>query len=138
MHWNRLALAVLVTLAFGCQTVGVSRRPGGFAEVKPTIAHEMILDSQQVVVIDLRPVEEYWGALGHIAGALTVPLQSIEKRLPELLPYRDTTILVYGDTDEESIRGARILAAAGLENVVRIKGGIRRWIGHGYPTVTVE
>ena len=138
MRRHPFVLTILVTLALGCQTVGVSRRPGGFAEVKPTIAHEMILDSQQVVVIDFRPVEEYWGALGHIAGALTVPLENIEKRLPELLPYRDTTILVYGDTDEESIRGARILAAAGLENVVRIEGGIRNWIGKGYPTVTVE
>lgn len=138
MRLKRLAFTVLVTVAVGCQTVGVSRRPGGFAEVKPTIAHEMILDSQQVVVIDFRPVEEYWGALGHIAGALPVPLENIEKRLPELLPYRDTTILVYGDTDEESIRGARILAAAGLENVVRIEGGIRNWISQGYPTVTVE
>lgn len=130
--------AILLATALGCQTIGVSRRPGGFAEVKPTIAHELILDSQQVVVIDFRPVEEYWGALGHIGGALTVPLETIDKRLPELLPYRDTTILVYGDTDEESTRGARILAAAGLENVVRIEGGIRAWISYGYPVVTVE
>lgn len=125
-------------LAAGCQTIGVSREEGGFAEIRPTIAHEMILDSQQVVVIDFRPVEEYWGALGHVAGALSVPLSTIEKRLPELIPYKDTTVLVYGDTEEESQRGARILAAAGFRSVVRIQGGMREWIDLGYPAVTAD
>lgn len=133
------SIALLAALALAaCNTIGVAREEGGFAEVKPTIAHEMILDSNQIVVIDVRPVSEYWGPLGHVAGALSVPLSGIERRLPELLPYKDTTILVYGDSDEESIRGARILVAAGLENVVRIRGGIRAWSDLGYPTVTAD
>ncbi|HVR42460.1 MAG TPA: rhodanese-like domain-containing protein [Thermoanaerobaculia bacterium] len=132
-----LLLASILTLS-SCETVGVAREEGGYAEVKPTIAHEMVLDSQQVVVFDLRPVEEYWGPLGHVAGALSVPLPAIETRLSELIPYKDTTILVYADSEEESRRGARILAAAGFENIVRIRGGIREWVDLGYPTVTPQ
>lgn len=126
---------LLALLAPGCKTVGLSYQEGGFAEVRATVAHEMILDSQQVVVLDLRPTEEYWGALGHIAGALPVPLGSIETRLPSLLPYKDTTMLVYADSEDESRTGARILVAAGFNSIVRIRGGIREWIDLGYPTV---
>jgi rhodanese-related sulfurtransferase len=134
----RAALLLAALLASGCKTVGLSYQEGGFAEVRPTVAHEMILDSNQVVVVDLRPNEEYWGPLGHIAGALAVPLGSIEKRLPELLPYKDSTILVYADSEEESRIGSRILVAAGFSSIVRIRGGIRDWIVLGYPTVRPE
>jgi rhodanese-related sulfurtransferase len=129
------ALVLLPLLADGCKTVGLSYQEGGFAEVRATVAHEMILDSYQVVVVDLRPNEEYWGPLGHLAGALSVPLGSIEKRLPELLPYKDSTILVYADSEDESRTGSRILVAAGFNSIVRIRGGIREWIDLGYPTV---
>lgn len=132
--WNRL-FAILLTATAGCGTVGVSRGEEGYAEVRPTVAHEMILDSQQVVVFDLRPVTEFEGPLGHIAGAVSVPISTIERRLPELLAYRDTTVLIYGDNEEESRRGARILVAAGFGNIVRIQGGIRNWIDLGYAAV---
>jgi rhodanese-related sulfurtransferase len=133
--WNRL-FAILLIAAAGCGTIGVSRGQEGYAEVRPTVAHEMILDSQQVVVFDLRPVTEFEGPLGRIAGAIPVPITTIERRLPDLLAYRDTTVLVYGDNEEESRRGARILVAAGFGNIVRIQGGIRNWIDLGYATVT--
>lgn len=136
MRWFPVAaLALLASLAAGCSTVGVARAEGGYAEVRPTVAHEMMLDSQQVVVFDLRPTEEYEGPLGHIAGAISVPLATIEARLPDLLPYRDTTVLVYGDNEEESRRGATMLSESGFDNIVRIQGGIRRWIELGYRTV---
>ncbi|HSN69330.1 MAG TPA: rhodanese-like domain-containing protein [Thermoanaerobaculia bacterium] len=130
-----LAAGSLLLSLGGCETVGLSYQEGGFAEVRATVAHEMILDSQQVVVLDLRPTDEYWGPFGHIAGALPVPMGSIEKRLPALLPYKDSTILVYGDSEDESRTGCRILVAAGFNSVVRIRGGIREWIELGYPTV---
>lgn len=134
--WNRLLAAALLVAAAGCATIGVARGEGGYALVRPTVAHEMILDSQQVVVFDLRPLAEFEGPLGHIDGAIPVPIATIEPRLPDLLAYRDTTVLVYGDNEEESRRGARILAASGFENIVRIEGGIRQWIDLGYATVT--
>lgn len=129
------AVLLFSLLLAGCKMVGLSYQEGGFAEVAPPVAHEMILDSNQVVVLDLRPTDEYWGVFGHVAGALPVPLGSIEKRLPEILRYKDSTILVYADSEDESRTGARILVAAGFNSIVRIRGGIREWIDLGYPTV---
>jgi rhodanese-related sulfurtransferase len=129
-----LHAALLFVLAGACSTVGVSHVEGGFAEVNASIAQEMILDNRQIIVLDFRSPEAY--EAGHIAGAMSTPLDTIESRLPELLPYQRSTLLVYADDLDDSVRGARLLVAAGFRNVVRISGGLRAWIGRGYPTVS--
>ena len=132
-----MLVAVLLALA-SCRTVGVSMTPGGYAEVSPTIANEMILDSRQVVILDVRPPGEYRGTDGHIAGALSAPFDTIEGQLPELLPYQNQTVLIYGDGDADGAVAARLLIVAGFRNVVHISGGLRGWIEHGYRTVNAH
>jgi rhodanese-related sulfurtransferase len=119
----------------GCGTVGVQREERPYAIVEPTVAYEMMLDHRQIVVIDLRPLDEFYGELGHIAGALSFPLGTMESRISEILPYRSQTVLVYGDAQEDVERGVDLLVANGFRNVVMIRGGIRRWIDLGYRTV---
>lgn len=135
MRRRMWALVGMVTMA-GCTTVGVSRE--GYAVVKPSVAQVMLLDFRQLVVFDFRDGSEYWGPNGHLAGAVSTPLDRIEKQLAELLPYQGSTILVYGEDREEGIRGARILTAAGFHNVVVIDGGIREWLEGGFKTVTSQ
>jgi rhodanese-related sulfurtransferase len=130
--------AALAALALSCRTVGVSRVEGGYAEISPTVANEMIIDSNQVVVIDVRSVDAYRGPDGHIAGALNAPFDSIERQLPELLPYQNQTVLVYGDTSTDGAIAAKLLTVAGFRNVVHIAGGLRGWIEHGYRTVNAQ
>ena len=134
----RLAQPFLLSafcLLLSCKTVGVSTTSGGYAEVEPTIAAEMILDSQQVVVLDVRPVDVYRGPNGHIAGALNAPFDTIEHQLPLLLPYQGQTVLVYGDSSTDGALASKLLSVAGFRNVVHIAGGLRSWIEHGYKTV---
>lgn len=131
-----LSAFCLVPLA--CRTVGISKTSGGFAEIAPTVAAEMILDSQQVVVIDVRSSADYRGPEGHIAGAISAPFDSIEMRLPELLPYQNQTVLVYGETSTDGAVAAQLLTVAGFRNVVHVSGGIKEWIEHGYRTVQAQ
>jgi rhodanese-related sulfurtransferase len=118
-----------------CKTVGVSMTPGGYAEVSPQIANEMILDSRQVVILDVRSEEAFRGPEGHIAAALNAPFDSIERQLPELLPYQNQTVVVYGEGDPDGALAAKLLIVAGFRNVVHVRGGLREWIEHGYRTV---
>lgn len=129
-----LALIVLT----GCRTVGVSTTAGGFAEVAPTVASEMISDSAQVVVLDVRPAGAFNGPDGHVAGALNTPFDTIERQLPELLPYQNQTVLVYGESSTDGALAAKLLSVAGFRNVVLISGGIRSWIERGYRTVSTR
>src|SRR5688572_28692500 len=82
--WRRAFAFCILHFAFclsllSCKTVGVSTTPGGYAEVSPQIANEMILDSRQVVILDVRTTTAYRGAEGHIAGALSTPFETIER-----------------------------------------------------------
>jgi rhodanese-related sulfurtransferase len=130
-----LLASAFFLLLFSCKTVGVSTTAGGYAEVEPTVAAEMILDSQQVVVLDVRPIEAYRGPDGHIAGALNAPFDTIEHQLPLLLPYQNQTVLVYGESSNDGAVASKVLSVAGFRNVVHIAGGLRSWIEHGYRTV---
>jgi rhodanese-related sulfurtransferase len=136
MTWkSAISAAVLISVLSACKTVGLSMTPSGYAEVSATIANEMMLDSRQVVILDVRPATAYRGPEGHIAGALSAPFESIERQLPELLPYQDQTVLIYGETDSDGGVAAQLLVLAGFRNVVHVSGGLRSWIEHGYRTV---
>ena len=127
-----------VVAAMACKTVGVSMTRGGYAEVSPQIANEMILDSRQVVIFDVRSAADFRGAAGHVAGAVNTPFESIESQLPELLPYQNETVLVYGATEEDGALAAQLLMIAGFRNVVHIAGGLEGWIEQGYRTVQAQ
>ena len=133
--WALLLCAACCVLCFACRTVGVSRNSSGYAEVSPTIAAEMILDSNQVVVLDVRTPDQYRGPEGHIGGALNAPFDAIERQLPELLPYQNQTVLVYGESSNDGALAAKLLTVAGFRNVVHIMGGMRAWIERGYRVV---
>ena len=135
---NKLLPLALCLLTLACRTVGVSRTEGGFAEISPTVAAEMILDSTQVVVLDVRPEPTFRGPEGHIAGSLNAPLDTIEHQLPELLPYQNQTVLVYGETSTDGAVAAKLLTIAGFRNVVHIEGGMKGWIERGYRTVNAQ
>lgn len=134
---RKLAVVALVLIA-ACKTVGLSTTEGGYAEVSPNVAGEMITDTTQVVVIDVRSADAYRGPAGHIAGALSVPFDTIEKQLPELLPYQNQTVLVYGETSTDGALASKLLSVAGFRNVVHIDGGLEGWIARGYRTVNAR
>ncbi|HYK02672.1 MAG TPA: rhodanese-like domain-containing protein [Thermoanaerobaculia bacterium] len=131
-------IVLVAVLLASCKTVGVSMTRGGYAEVSPQIANEMMLDSRQVVILDVRPANEYRGADGHIAGAVSAPFEAIERQLPELLPYQNQTVLVYGTSDADGPVAARLLTLAGFRNVVHVAGGLNGWIENGYRTVNAH
>ena len=135
---KRLLLPSAFCLLLSCHTVGVSRTGGGYSEVAAPVAAEMILDSQQIVVLDVRATEAYRGPNGHIAGSLNAPFDTIEHQLPLLLPYQNQTVLVYGESSTDGAVAAKLLSVAGFRNVVHISGGLRSWIEHGYRTVNSQ
>jgi rhodanese-related sulfurtransferase len=131
-------MTLLLIVAAGCKTVGVSMTEGGYAEVSPQVANEMMLDTRQVVILDTRSSTDYRGVHGHIAGAISAPFETIERQLPELLPYQSSTVLVYGANSTDGALAARLLTLAGFRNVVHIDGGLENWIALGYRTVNAQ
>ena len=77
-----------------------------------------------LVVLDVRTEEEFAG--GHIAGAVCIPVETIDESVRARLPDPEQTILVYCRTGRRSVQAAEKLAALGYPNVLEF-GGVSTW-----------
>jgi rhodanese-related sulfurtransferase len=137
MSPRRTALLLTLTLLCGGCSL-FHRRPGPrplYKKLKPPVAYEMMRDSPQMLVLDLRPPQRYNGQTGHVREAKNIPISRLPYRLLEILPFREDTVFIYCDTDECTEQGAKILAASGFESIVGMVGGIDQWIRDGFKTV---
>lgn len=85
----------------------------------------------EVVVIDVRPPEEY-GA-GHVAGALSVPLAELERRLAELPRRKRIVAYCRGPYCVLAAEAVRRLRSRGYQ-ALRLKDGYPEWRDAGLPT----
>jgi rhodanese-related sulfurtransferase len=88
---------------------------------------------QEVVVLDVRPVEEY--AAGHIKGALSIPLTELERRLKELPARRQIVAYCRGPYCVLAAEAVRLLRGRGFQ-AVRLKEGFPQWREAGLPSAT--
>jgi rhodanese-related sulfurtransferase len=79
------------------------------------------------LVVDVRSPDEFDGPLGHIAGAMNVPLPEFGARLPELAQRQQRLMVMVCRTDRRSSAAAGQLRTAGATNVVVLRGGMERW-----------
>lgn len=78
------------------------------------------------LVIDVRSPEEFDGELGHIPGALNVPLAQLAGRAGDFTRAALPIVLVCL-TDKRSSQAAAELAAAGIRDVAVLRGGMKAW-----------
>jgi rhodanese-related sulfurtransferase len=128
-------VAAAVAIAAAC---GSAARDGGpFRKVRAPVAFEIILDSPEVAIVDLRGRGDFHGPLGHLEGARNVPLGELPRRYLEILDLRDETFLVYCHASECDPEAMDFLRQHGFEDAMLIDGGIVAWIEGGFRTVGV-
>ncbi|MFH8386816.1 ArsR/SmtB family transcription factor [Kitasatospora sp. NPDC018058] len=81
-------------------------------------------EAGEIVVLDVRPVEEYLA--GHIPGALSIPVDELADRLEEL--PADTEVVVYcrGEYCVLAYDAVRLLVARG-RRAIRLNDGMLEW-----------
>ena len=85
-------------------------------------AYEMMIS--QEIVVDVRTREEYDG--GHIENAVLVPNESIGSEMPEALPDKEATLLIYCRSGRRSKDAAEKLLSLGYQNIYDF-GGVIDW-----------
>jgi rhodanese-related sulfurtransferase len=85
------------------------------------------------ILLDVREPEEFTGELGHIQGALLVPLDALERRLPKLAGYVDRDVVVVCRAGARSASAGAILRRAGFQRVINLDGGMLAWTEEGLP-----
>ena len=84
-----------------------------------------ILDEKSIV-LDVRTEEEFFGPLGHIDGAILIPIDELENRLNELEIYKEETIYVVCRSGNRSNFGKNILNENNFK-AVNVDGGMLEW-----------
>lgn len=86
--------------------------------------------AREVVVIDVRPGEEY--RTGHIPGALGIPLEELKRRLVELPRDKDIVAYCRGPYCVFALDAVRLLRSRGL-TAFRLDASVADWRAHGLP-----
>jgi glyoxylase-like metal-dependent hydrolase (beta-lactamase superfamily II)/rhodanese-related sulfurtransferase len=84
-----------------------------------------------VQILDVREQEEFTGPLGHIEGAVLIPLGELAGRVDEL--QRDNPVVAVCRAGSRSAQATAILQQAGFAEVANLNGGMLRWRAEGYP-----
>ncbi len=115
-------------IALFCLAVLLFSASGGSAEnrrnlISPENMHTLVDDSFFVNIIDLRSKEKY--DAGHIPQAVSFPLRELKSLIQDIIndgfSVLTSQIIVYGETEQEGIDGAEILASFGFTNVWRLE-----------------
>jgi ArsR family transcriptional regulator len=101
-------------------------------ELEPIDSRELLERAQagDVVVLDARPAEEYLA--GHIAGAVSVPVGELERRLAELPPDKEVIAYCRGPYCVMALEAVAKLRANG-RTARRLAGGFPEWRAAGFP-----
>ena len=114
-------LISLLLLLTGC---GGNAADSSYQQITQEEAKEM-MDTQEVIILDVREQGEYDS--GHIPGAVLLPVGTIdETTAAEVIPEKDSTVLVYCRSGNRSKTASSTLAELGYTNIYEF-GGINTW-----------
>lgn len=100
--------------------------------LEPVSREELLERSRMgfVTVLDVRPADEY--AMGHLPGAINIPLAELEARLAEIEPGQEIVAYCRGRYCVLSFEAVATLRARGF-NVRRLEDGLPEWRAAGLP-----
>ncbi len=111
--------------------VGATAMGGGDDSNSPpslTLPHK---EGGKFILIDVREDRE-WVA-GHAAGAVHLGRGVIERDIEQMIPSRETPLVLYCGGGYRSILAAESLQKMGYTNVMSMAGGWRDWCAAGFP-----
>ena len=94
---------------------------------EPDELRQRMAGGAALTVLDVRGPDEFSGDLGHIAGAVNIPLGEIPSRLREIKMLGDAPVIVVCRTDKRSAQAAELLRDARFREVRVLRGGMERW-----------
>lgn len=111
----------LLLLFTGCEG---GTADNSYQQITQEEAKEM-MDTQEVIVLDVREQNEYDS--GHIPDAVLLPVGTInEDTAAAVIPEKDSTVLVYCRSGNRSKTASSALAELGYTNIYEF-GGINTW-----------
>jgi rhodanese-related sulfurtransferase len=117
---NQFKHALIIIFVVILSACGISSE--GYRNVTTEEAKQLI-DSKEVVVLDVRTPEEYQD--GHIPNAILIPLQELENKLNDL--DKEEPYLVVCRSGNRSAQASEILTSNSFANIYNMAGGMSDW-----------
>ncbi len=121
-HHSLLTMGIIVVFILLLITEFLRAKQGSF-RLTPSQAAQLI-NHQNAVVIDLRPLDAYRS--GHIIDAISIPARDIQANTKKLEKFKNKPLLLVCPTGIESQKVAAALLKQGY-TVYILAGGIRAW-----------
>lgn len=118
------ALVVIAALLF-VQKVVDDRNRGAMITVEEL--KQKMQNGEELLVLDVRTEEEFAGSLGHVPGAVNIPLDMLDRRAHELVEWMEMPLIVICRTDARSASALRMLNGFGFADVAFVKRGMVAW-----------
>jgi len=118
-----IGLVILLAIIYSCSML--SRNSESYS-INSEELRQMLEENSEIVLLDVRTEQEFNGELGHMDGAILIPLQSLENRYHELYESKDKTIIVYCRSGHRSTTASEFLIGKGFK-IKNLSGGIKAW-----------
>ena len=126
-HYVLVSFFVFLLVAFV-----INEGKQGGAAITPTNLVNLV-NREGAMLLDIRDSKDY--SSGHIAGAVSMPVSSIDARIGELESHKDKPVVLVCKMGQHASATGRKLKALGFEKVRRLSGGMSEWTASSLPVV---
>ena len=102
----------------------LSKLIGGPKEIG-TLETTRLMNSGNALVLDIRATGEFSG--GRIPKSKNIPLAEIDKRIEEIVKFKDKPVIVTCGTNTRAGAAIRLLKQRGFVDVYQLQGGFGAW-----------
>ena len=126
IRYGLYALGLLAVIGFVPRLIKRMRQ-GGIAWIETNELQRQMTVGAALTIIDVRGPDEFIGDLGHIPGAVNIPVGDIANRLIEIKALGDKPVIMVCKTDKRSARAAELLSDENFADMRVLRGGMERW-----------
>lgn len=123
MSIKRCGMATIVALVSVFIMGGTLMASEAFPAVTVSTLAQQLHLGDKPFLLDVREPEEH--AMGHIEGAVLIPLGELQDHLSEI--PKDKTVVVYCRSGNRSSRAIHYLMGQGYTNLINLSGGMLAW-----------
>ena len=125
LRYGALGLAALAIVVFAPRFIRqLKKQAAGFVSLNDLQA--ILRSDQRPLIIDVREPDEFEGPLGHIEGAINLPLAQLPAAWQDV-GTRAPPLVIVCRTDKRSAKAAAILRGQGVGDIKVLRGGMEAW-----------
>ncbi len=132
-------VAALFTICAAYRVEAADRTPeqlvkeskASIKEVSIDDVRKMIDTKENLIILDVTDKHEFEG--GHIPGAINISRGTLEFKVAQIIPDKNSKIVVYCGLDLRGPLATKTLNDMGYKNAVNMAGGLKAWKAAGYP-----